>query len=785
MNNAIFLISVWHGATRTCVKRIHRVALVCGCVILAFAASAHSQAGEWTWMGGSQTWGALGSYGTQGIPTAGNTPGSRQDSATWTDSNGNLWLFGGTGFDATGGTGPLNDLWKFSPSTGEWTWMGGSNIIQRPGVYGTMGTPAATNTPGARAWATTWTDSGGNFWLLGGWGYDANGNEGYLNDLWQFKPSTLEWTWTNGSSTMSVMEDGNEGQGGIYGPLGTFGAGFFPGGREGASTWTDKSGNVWILGGYGDDGHGQGGLLNDLWAYNPSLNEMAWMGGSERMSCPTWCAGSGVYGTMGVPGAGNVPSGRSYGQSWTDSEGNFWLYGGYFLDDTNHLALTNELWEFNPLTNEWAWMGGGNNTATSNSDQPGVWGTLGVPAIGNTPGARQLGTGWTDSEGSLWLFGGNMLTATSNTTLNDLWSFNPASNEWTWQAGSNSTTNCQTNGCGTIGVYGALGVLAPGNIPGGRYGAALWTMSDGSLWLFGGWGVGADGKIDPMNDLWRYYPSGYSLPVTAPPAFSLAAGTYTTAQTVTLTDSTPGAAIYYTTNGTSPTISSTFYTGAIPVSTTETIEAIAVAPGKVSSTIASAAYTITSLTPQTISFANPGTQTIGTPLTLSATATSGLPVSFTSGTPKVCTVSGTTATFVSAGTCTIDANQAGNSTYAAAPQVANSFTVNPSLFSCHVDYTVNGQWQGEFISTITIENTSAVSISNWALTWSFANGQTIAQIWDGTESQTGAKVTVTNMSYNNSIPAGGSYTGVGFIGTWNNKTNAVPTSFAVNGTTCK
>ncbi len=79
---------------------------------------------------------------------------------------------------------------------------------------------------------------------------------------------------------------------------------------------------------------------------------------------------------------------------------------------------------------------------------------------------------------------------------------------------------------------------------------------------------------------------------------------------------------------------------------------------------------------QTITFANPGAQTVGTPLSLSATASSGLTVAFTSATTGVCTVSGTTATFIAAGTCTIDANQAGNSTYAAAPQVADSFTVN-------------------------------------------------------------------------------------------------------------
>jgi hypothetical protein len=79
---------------------------------------------------------------------------------------------------------------------------------------------------------------------------------------------------------------------------------------------------------------------------------------------------------------------------------------------------------------------------------------------------------------------------------------------------------------------------------------------------------------------------------------------------------------------------------------------------------------------QTITFASPGTQTVGTPLTLSATASSGLGVAFTSGTSSVCTVSGTAATMLISGTCTIQANQAGNTTYAAAPQVSQNFSVN-------------------------------------------------------------------------------------------------------------
>lgn len=93
---------------------------------------------------------------------------------------------------------------------------------------------------------------------------------------------------------------------------------------------------------------------------------------------------------------------------------------------------------------------------------------------------------------------------------------------------------------------------------------------------------------------------------------------------------------------------------------------------------------------QTITFANPGAQTKGTTLTLTATASSGLPVTFTSATTSICTVSGTTASFIAPGTCTIDANQSGNSTYAAAPQVAQSFTVNGVLLQQTITFANPG-----------------------------------------------------------------------------------------------
>jgi hypothetical protein len=79
----------------------------------------------------------------------------------------------------------------------------------------------------------------------------------------------------------------------------------------------------------------------------------------------------------------------------------------------------------------------------------------------------------------------------------------------------------------------------------------------------------------------------------ATPVFSLRAGTYSSAQSVKISDATAGSTIYYTTNGTTPTTSSTRYRTAITVSQTETIRAIAVAAGYAESAQATATYTVT------------------------------------------------------------------------------------------------------------------------------------------------------------------------------------------------
>ncbi len=209
---------------------------------------------------------------------------------------------------------------------------------------------------------------------------------------------------------------------------------------------------------------------------------------------------------------------------------------------------------------------------------PGMYGTLGTPAPGNTPGGRASPVTWTDQEGALWLFGGTGVDANGEGgTLNDVWNFDPAAGEWTWMGGSNSLGSA-----GTIpGMYGTLGIAAAGNSPGGRTEATGWTDANGNFWLFGGSGSDAHEMIGHLNDLWVY------MPVTPAPTLDPAPGNYTTVQKVTIADSTPGAFLYYTTDGTNPTTASSKYSGPITVSSTKTIMAIAAASGYSNSAVTS------------------------------------------------------------------------------------------------------------------------------------------------------------------------------------------------------
>jgi N-acetylneuraminic acid mutarotase len=358
---------------------------------------------NWTWVSGSSMANQAGSFGTQGTPAPSNVPGARKGAVSWLDSGGKLWLFGGLGYYEAGNFGSLNDLWNYDPTTLEWTWVSGSDSGDQIGTYGTQGTPDSSNVPGARLGAVSWIDPQGRLWLFGGYGYDSAGTKGWLNDLWNYDPTTLEWTWVSGSNTVN--------QAGTYGTKGTAAASNVPGGRYTAISWLDPQGKLWLFGGEGLDSAGARGDLNDLWTYDPTTLEWTWLSGSSSRGQ------AGTYGTLGTASSSNVPGARYTAVPWLDSSGKLWLFGGFGYDSAGAKGWLNDLWKYDPTTLSWTWVSG-----SSTHGQAGAYGTLGTASSSNVPGGRYFAVSWVDPQGKLWLFGGYGLdSAGHGGWLNDLW----------------------------------------------------------------------------------------------------------------------------------------------------------------------------------------------------------------------------------------------------------------------------------------------------------------------------------------------------------------------------
>lgn len=426
---------------------------------------------EWVWLKGDTIKKVSGVYGTKEVSSLYNKPGARENSANWVDESGNLWLFGGFGYVSPGVYGYLNDLWKYSVSTNEWTWIDGDSTANHSAKHGTRGKPAASNNPGGRKSSTCWIDSAGKFWLFGGTAY-ASPNSGFVispsfNDLWKYDPITKEWTWVSGAN----IPNSN----GSYGTQGLFELTNTPGARAESMGWTDKSGNFWLFGGYG---YGSSdffylGFLNDLWKYEIKSQQWKWVRGSKDPK------NSGIHGIRGVSHIDNIPAGRRSSSAWEDSLGNFWILGGF-----NNSGDKNDLWKYNVVLNQWVWLKGDTTQYTL-----GLSGTLGMPAASSYPGAREKSASWSDKSGNILLFSGTNLA-------NDLWKYEAQTNTWIWLNGATSNHH--------YGIYGNLRIEASTNKPGPREGSTSWIDKNGDFFLFGGYGYAIEGKFGALNDLWKY-----------------------------------------------------------------------------------------------------------------------------------------------------------------------------------------------------------------------------------------------------------------------------------------
>lgn len=427
---------------------------------------------QWVWVKGPNTAGGNGNFGAKGVANVSNLPPPRNSAMTWVDAAGNLWLFGGAG-RVSNMEGDLNDLWKYDPTTQIWTWISGSNTRNAAGIYGIQGEGATGNEPRSRHEGVTWVDTNGAFWLFGGYS-DAPGVFGTLNDLWKYDPTTNEWTWMSGSSSPDA--------GSVHGTLGVAAPGNVPGARLAPVSWRDSTGRFWLFGGRT---HPSDDYFNDLWSYDPITHMWTWESGSSTPNS------SGVHGTLGVAAPDNVPGARQTAMGATNGTNQLLLFGGQGHDANGTRDRLNDLWSWDRTTRQWTWLSGSTTSAA-----PGVYGTQGLSAADNTPGARVGALSW-DSGGRFWLFGGYGINGfNGEADMNDLWMYDPGTQRWTWVNGSNSGN--------TIGIYGTINVAAPTNSPGGRILPSGWIDANDRIWVFGGYGRAYNGTRYKLSDLWQY-----------------------------------------------------------------------------------------------------------------------------------------------------------------------------------------------------------------------------------------------------------------------------------------
>ena len=142
-----------------------------------------------------------------------------------------------------------------------------------------------------------------------------------------------------------------------------------------------------------------------------------------------------------------------------------------------------------------------------------------------------------------------------------------------------------------------------------------------------------------------------------------------------------------------------------------------------------------------------------------------------------------TATGTPTATASASASASASPSATATASVSPTATTSAPAGACEVDYSVSSQWSGGFGANVTLVNHGATAINGWTVSWTFPSGQRITQLWNGSYTQTGAAVTVGNLSYNAAVPASGGSTSFGFNGSWTTADTA-PGAAAINGTPC-
>ena len=388
-------------------------------------------------------------------------------------------------------------------------------------------------------------------------------------------------------------------------------------------TWTDSSGNFWLFGGNGDPG-GTGwynaGNLNDLWVYQPPITRPTM---TVTLSAPSITAAQELTATVAVTGEDGTPT----------PTGSVTLSGGGYTSTATVLT------------------GGG--------------ATINIPAGSLTTGTQTLTAIYAPDSSSSSTYAGAAGTAAITVTIA------PQTISFPAIAGTQyALTSVPLSATATSGLPVSFSSSTPTICA--ASGSTLSLLTAGTCIVHASQAGNADYSAAPAT--------AQSFAVHLAPqtiSFTPITGTqYASSSLMLSATASSGLAVGFT--STTPTVCTVAgATLSLLISGTCIVQA-----SQAGSTAYAAAPTVAQsfavhLAPQTISFpAIPGTQYALSSLSPTATASSGLTVTFASTTTSICTVSGSTVSLLIAGTCVLQASQPGNSDYSAAPVVTQSFAVH-------------------------------------------------------------------------------------------------------------
>jgi len=297
------------------------------------------------------------------------------------------------------------------------------------------------------------------------------------------------------------------------------------------------------MGGKGYNETGQFGVLNDLWEYDLQIGQWRWLHGNKLINQNS------VFGTIGVGTASTRPDARLSAPCWVLG-GKLYTFSGRGRSpgSTSDNNLLNEMWAYDIATNIWTLLKGYINTNEYDGYTYASYGVKGVENPNNRPGG--IGeAGATVFNGRLILFGGygRGQCGSCGGSKNNIWSYNPATNNWTFVEGSADNT-------APLNFPDGPYTFTTAPVPSGSYGAhnpRLWVFRD-KLYMIGGT---TTESYRSFRNIWRFdicqLMPGICGPATGP-AVSLPRDTSICGVNVfTLDAGNPGAKYLWSTSDTS------------------------------------------------------------------------------------------------------------------------------------------------------------------------------------------------------------------------------------------